>query len=94
MESVIQGLQKWFLHTLMHHRVSNKFDTTYQGMKTIQDMLNELKKYSAQMIHLPGVYTFHKWFVSALHNTLCNEVLKKGYTANLALSSRYLKLLE
>ena len=31
------------------------------------------------MIHLPDVYTFHKRFVSALHDSLCNEVLKKGY---------------
>ena len=65
----------------MHHHMSNKFDTTYQGMKTIQDLLNELKKYSTWMIHPPDVYTFHKWFVSALRDTLCNEVLKKGYTA-------------
>ena len=38
-------------------------------------------KYSAWMIHLPDVYMFHKWFVSALHDMLHNEVLKKGYTA-------------
>ena len=31
------------------------------------------------MIHLPDMYMFHKWFVSALHDSLCNEVLKKGY---------------
>ena len=33
------------------------------------------------MIHLPNVYTFRKWFVSALRDSLCNEVLKKGYNA-------------
>ena len=33
------------------------------------------------MIHPPDVYTFHKWFVSALHDLLCNEVLKKAYNA-------------
>ena len=33
------------------------------------------------MIHLPDLYTFHKWFVLALHDLLCNEVLKKGYNA-------------
>ena len=33
------------------------------------------------MIHPPNVYTFHKWFVSALHDSLHNEVLKKGYNA-------------
>jgi len=61
--------------------MSNKFDMTYQGMKTIKDVLNELKKYSAWMIHPPDVYTFRKQFVSALHDTLCTEVLEKGYTA-------------
>ena len=33
------------------------------------------------MIHLPDVYTFHKWFILALHDSLHNEVLKKGYNA-------------
>ena len=50
-----------------------------QGTKTVQEVLNDLKKYAAWMIHPPDVYTFHKRFVSALHDSLCNEVLKKGY---------------
>ena len=50
-----------------------------QGTKTVQEVLNDLKKYAAQMIHLPNIYTFHKQFISALCNSLCNEVLKKGY---------------
>ena len=33
------------------------------------------------MIHLPDVYMFHKQFVSALRDLLCNEVLKKNYNA-------------
>ena len=78
---VVQGLQRRFLHTLTHHHASNKFDTVSQGNKTVQEVLNDLKKYAAWMIHLPNVYTFHKWFVSALHDLLCNEVLKKGYNA-------------
>ena len=52
-----------------------------QGTKTVQEVLNDLKKYAARMIHLPDMYTFHKQFVSALHDLLCNEVLKKGYNA-------------
>ena len=60
LETVIQGLQKQFLHTLTHHHASNKFDTTFQGTKTIQDLLNKLMKYSAQMIHPPDIYTFHE----------------------------------
>ena len=69
------------MHTLTHHHVSNKFDTVSQGNKTIQEVLNDLKKYAAWMIHLPDVYTFRKRFVSALHDLLCNEVLKEGYNA-------------
>ena len=78
---VAQGLQRRFLHTLTHHHASNKFDTVSQGNKTVQEVLNDLKKYAAQMIHPPDVYMFHKQFVSALRDSLCNEVLKKGYNA-------------
>ena len=52
-----------------------------QGTKTVQEVLNNLKKYAAWMIHPPNVYTFHKWFVLALHDLLHNEVLKKAYNA-------------
>ena len=46
LETVVQGLQQRFLHTLTHHHVSNKFDTVSQGTKTVQEVLNNLKKYS------------------------------------------------
>ena len=78
---VAQGLQRRFLHTLTHHHASNKFDMVSQGTKTIQEVLNDLKKYAMRMIHPPDVYTFRKWSVSALRDSLCNEVLKKGYNA-------------
>ena len=81
LETVEQGLQKIFMHTLTHHHASNKSDTVSQGTKTIQEVLNNLNKYAMWMIHLPNIYTFHKWFVSALRDSLCNEVLKKGYNA-------------
>ena len=81
LETVAQGLQRRFLHTLTHHHVSNKFDMVSQGNKTVQEVLNDLKKYAARMIHLPDIYTFHKQFVSALHDSLRNEVLKKDYNA-------------
>ena len=77
LEMVVQGLQRRFLHTLTHHHASNKFDTVSQGNKTIQEVLNNLKKYAARMIHLPDVYMFHKQFISALHDSLHNEVLEK-----------------
>ena len=78
---VVQGLQWRSLHTLTHHHMSNKFDTVSQGTKTIQEVLNDLKKYAAWMIHLPNKYTFCKWFISALCDLLGYEVLKKGYNA-------------
>ena len=61
--------------------MSNKFDMVSQGTKTIQEVLNNLKKYAMRMIHPPNMYTFRKQFISALRDSLCNEVLKKGYNA-------------
>ena len=61
--------------------MSNKFDAVSQGNKTVQEVLNNLKKYAAQMIHPPNIYMFHKRFISALRDSLRNEVLKKGYNA-------------
>ena len=52
LETVVQGLQKRFLHTLTHHHTSNKFDMVSQGTKTIQELLNDLNKYAMWMIHL------------------------------------------
>ena len=77
LETVAQRLQRRFLHTLTHHHASNKFDMVSQGNKTIQEVLNDLKKYAVWMIHPPNVYTFCKRFVSALRDSLHNEVLKK-----------------
>jgi hypothetical protein len=78
LETVIQGLQKRFLHTLTYH---HKFDAVMQGTKTVQELMNELTKYAARMIQQPDEYTLQRRFVSALRKTLCNKVLKKGYNA-------------
>ena len=93
LETVVQGLQRRFLHTLTHHHTSNKFDTVSQGTKTIQEVLNDLKKYDMWMIYPPDVYTFHKWFISTLCDSLHNEVLKKAIIPNSALLTNYMKLL-
>ena len=58
LEMVVQGLQRRFLHTLTHHHASNKFDMVSQGTKTVQEVLNNLKKYAMQMIHPPNVYMY------------------------------------
>ena len=81
----MQGLQKRFLHTLTYHYVSHKFDAVAQGSKTIQVLMNNLKKYTTQMIQSPDNYTFWWQFVSALWETLHNEVLKKGYNTESSL---------
>ena len=88
---VVQGLQRRFLHTLTHHHVSNKFDTVSQGTKTVQEALNDLKKYVTWMIHPPNVYMFHKRFILALCDSLCNEVLKKGYNAKFSTIDQFYK---
>ena len=53
LESVIEGLQKQFLNLLTHRQVSNKFDTIEQGQKTVQELIQELTKYAAQMVQYP-----------------------------------------
>ena len=72
---------------------SNKFDTVSQRTKTVQEVLNDLKKYAMQMIHPPDIYMFRKRSVLALCDSLCNEVLKKAITLNSAPSISYMKLL-
>ena len=46
LELVIEGLQKRFLNLLMHRQASNKFDTIEQGQKTVQELIQELTKYT------------------------------------------------
>ena len=52
LEMVMQGLQKRFLHTLMYHHVSHKFNTVAQGLKTIQELMNDLTKHPTWIIQL------------------------------------------
>ena len=47
LESVIKGLQKQFLSSLMHRQASNKFNTIEQGQKTVQELIQELTRYAA-----------------------------------------------
>jgi hypothetical protein len=81
LETVVQGLQKRFLHTLTYHHALNKFDAVMQGTKAIQELMNKLTKYMACMIQQPDDYMLRRRFVYVLRETLRNEVLKKGYNA-------------
>ena len=52
-----------------------------KGLRLLRKYWMIVNKYATWMIHPHNVYTFHKWFISALHDSLCNEVLKKDYNS-------------
>ena len=81
LESVIEGLQKRFLNSLTHRQVSNKFDTIEQGQKTVQELIQELTKYTTQMVQYPDDYLFRRWLIATLRPSLQKEVLRRGITA-------------
>ena len=81
LESVIEGLQKQFLNLLTHRQVSNKFDTIEQGQKMVQELIQELTKYAAQMVQYLDDYSFRRWLIAALRPSLQKEVLRRGITA-------------
>ena len=80
LESVIKGLQKRFLNSLMHRQVSNKFDTIEQGQKTVQELIQELTKYTAWMVQYLDNYSFRRWLIATLRPSLQKEVLCRGIT--------------
>ena len=53
LESVLEGLQKHFLHALIHRQVSMSYESTHQGGGTVQDLLNRLTKFTVQMVKCP-----------------------------------------
>ena len=65
LESVIEGLQKRFLNSLTHRQVSNKFDTIKQGQKMVQELIQELTKYAAQMVQYLDDYSFRRWLIAS-----------------------------
>ena len=60
LESVLEGLQKQFLHALTHRQVSISYESTHQGGGTVQDLLNKLTKFVVQMVEKPNPYTCSK----------------------------------
>ena len=81
LESVIEGLQKRFLNSLTHRQASNKFDTIEQGQMTVQELIQELTKYTARMVQYLDDYLFRRWLIAALRPSLQKEVLCRGITA-------------
>ena len=81
LESVIKGLQERFLNSLTHRQALNKFDTIEQGQKTVQELIRELTKYTAQMVQYPDDYLFRRRLIAALRPSLQKGVLCRGITA-------------
>ena len=91
LESVIEGLQKQFLNLLMHRQASNKFDTIEQGQKTVQELIQELTKYAAQMVQHPDDYSFRRRLIATLRPSLQKEVLCRSITAEFSSMQGILK---
>ena len=80
LESVIKGLQKRFLNSLMHRQALNKFDMIEQGQKTVQELIQELTKYAARMVQYLDDYLFRRRLIATLRPSLQKEVLRRGIT--------------
>ncbi|KIJ25857.1 hypothetical protein M422DRAFT_273141 [Sphaerobolus stellatus SS14] len=80
LESVIIGLQKWFMSTLSLNKVAVNYDNITQGSMTVQQLHQELSKLAKKMIELPDVYSYRRRFMSALKPDIRESVLKEGLT--------------
>ncbi|KIJ45965.1 hypothetical protein M422DRAFT_250757, partial [Sphaerobolus stellatus SS14] len=65
LESIMMGLQKWFMPTLSLNKVAGSYDRLMQGSMTVQQLHQQLTKLAKQMVELPDA----------------DAVLKKGFTA-------------
>ena len=65
----------------MHRQALNKFDTIEQGQKTVQELIQELTKYAAQMVQYLDDYSFRRWLIATLRPSLQKEVLCRVITA-------------
>ena len=64
----------------MHIKASNKFDTIKQGQRTVQELIQELTKYAAQMVQYLDDHLFRRRLIAALWPSLQKEVLHRGIT--------------
>ncbi|KIJ32189.1 hypothetical protein M422DRAFT_265984 [Sphaerobolus stellatus SS14] len=81
LESVMMGLQKWFMPTLSLNKVAVNSNHIMQGSMTMQQLHQELTKLAKQMIELPDAYSYRRRFMDALKPDIRDQVLKKGFTA-------------
>ena len=68
------------MNSLTHRQASNKFDTIKQGQKTVQELIQELTKYTARMVQYLDDYSFGRWLIATLRPSLQKEVLRRGIT--------------
>ncbi|KIJ50585.1 hypothetical protein M422DRAFT_245214 [Sphaerobolus stellatus SS14] len=80
LESVIMGLQKWFMLTLSMNKVAINYDNIMQGSMTVQQLHQELLKLAKQMVELPDAYSYRRRFMNALKTNIRDQVLRKGFT--------------
>ncbi|KIJ31754.1 hypothetical protein M422DRAFT_266506, partial [Sphaerobolus stellatus SS14] len=81
LESVLMGLQKWFMPTLSLNKVAVGYDHLMQGSMNVQQLHQQLTKLAKQMVELPDAYTYRRRFMNALKPSIREEVLSKGFTA-------------
>ena len=82
--SVVEALQRRFIHTLSHHKAAVQFHAIKQGTKTVQELLNIMNKYADRMVEKPDGYTFRRTFINALDPTIKSTILKLGFNAEWA----------
>ncbi|KIJ22697.1 hypothetical protein M422DRAFT_276840 [Sphaerobolus stellatus SS14] len=81
LESVLMGLQKWFMPTLSLNKVAVGYDHLMQGSMSVQQLHQQLTKLAKQMVELPDAYSYRRRFMNALKPSIREEVLGKGFTA-------------
>ncbi|KIJ37791.1 hypothetical protein M422DRAFT_259639 [Sphaerobolus stellatus SS14] len=81
LESVLMGLQKWFMPTLSLNKVAVSYDHLMQGSMNVQQLHQQLTKLAKQIVELPDVYSYWRRFMNALKPSIREEVLGKGFTA-------------
>ncbi|KIJ40085.1 hypothetical protein M422DRAFT_257156 [Sphaerobolus stellatus SS14] len=81
LESVLMGLQKWFMPTLSLNKVAVGYDHLMQGSMNVQQLHQQLTKLAKQMVELPDAYSYRRQFMNALKPSIREEVLGKGFTA-------------
>ncbi|KIJ31496.1 hypothetical protein M422DRAFT_266880 [Sphaerobolus stellatus SS14] len=58
LESVMMGLQKFFMPTLSLNKVAVNYDRLMQGNMTVQQLHQELTKLAKQMVEFPNAYSY------------------------------------